>query len=112
MSNNQEILCDKCVHYEVCTHKDTYLRISKSISSIIVELPCSDKAKMSFKEIKDFDFIKDIKVECKYYQNKEVNFYGAKSNSQQSNSGLWYRSTGKCCYRRIIRTYTGYMPYA
>ena len=25
MNNNQEILCDKCVHYEVCTHKDTYL---------------------------------------------------------------------------------------
>ena len=45
---------------------------------IYIKLPCSDKAKMLFKEVKDFDFIKDIKVECKYYQNKEVNFYGTK----------------------------------
>ena len=78
MNNNQEILCDKCVHYKVCTHKDTYLKILETISNGIVELPCSDKAKLSFKEVKDFDFIKDIKVECKYYQNKEVNFYGTK----------------------------------
>ena len=27
MNNKQEILCDKCVHYKVCTHKDTYLKI-------------------------------------------------------------------------------------
>lgn len=78
MNNNQEILCNKCVHREVCTYKDDYLTVLKAVLNGAFVHPCSDGKEFDYKAVKDFDFIKDINVECKYYQNREVNFYGTK----------------------------------
>lgn len=78
MSNNQEVMCNKCVHYEVCTHKDTYLKIWKTILNQFISVSYLEEAEIVCKGVGNSDFIKDIKVECKYYQNKEVNFYGTK----------------------------------
>lgn len=78
MNNNQEILCDKCVHCEVCTHKDTYRKIWETILNQFISVSYLDEAEIVCKGVGNSDFIKDIKVECKYYQNKEVNFYGTK----------------------------------
>ena len=67
MNNKQKILCNECVHRNVCTYKYDYLLVLDSIFNKVIELPCSDNGEISYKNIKDFNFITDIKIECKYF---------------------------------------------
>ena len=70
MSNNKlkETLCTHCAHREVCTYKQDFLDIIKAveITSVIRDLL---DGRISSKNVLDYDFISEINVSCKYYQN-------------------------------------------
>lgn len=65
----KESLCTHCNHRDICVYKDDYFSILKAVSETIVKQPCSDDKKVSFKKVTDFDFIGDITVSCRHYQN-------------------------------------------
>mgnify|MGYP004470176407 CR=1 FL=1 len=73
MSNSVKTLakppCTICSHKDVCSYKETYMKILNSISDAVVEQPCTDEKKVQFKKIIDFDFIDSISVTCHYYKN-------------------------------------------
>lgn len=64
-----ETPCSTCNHNGVCSHKEEYEKILKSVSNACVELPCEDEKNPSMKKVVDFDFVGDISVSCRHYQN-------------------------------------------
>lgn len=71
-----EPLCTICSHRDVCSYKETYMKILNSISNAVVKQPCTDEKKVQFKKINDFDFIESISVTCHYYKNWVEDFNG------------------------------------
>ena len=69
MTDSKKILCEICAHKDVCQYKDDYMVILKSVENATVSKPSSDGKKVSLKPISSFDFISDISVGCKHYQN-------------------------------------------
>ena len=69
MTDSKKILCEICAHKDVCQYKDDYIAILKMIENATVSKHCSDGKKVSLKPISSFDFISDISVGCKHYQN-------------------------------------------
>lgn len=65
----KETLCTHCNHRDICIYKNDYLSILKAVSEAFVERACSDGKKVSMKKVTDFDFIGDISVTCRHYQN-------------------------------------------
>ena len=70
MSNNKlkETLCTHCAHREVCAYKQDFLDIIKSVENTSVVRDLSD-GRSSLKNVLAYDFISEIQVSCKYYQN-------------------------------------------
>ena len=66
---SKETLCSHCVHRVVCTYSDDYLSILKAVSEAYVSQPCSNGDGLGYKKVINFDFIGDISVACRYYQN-------------------------------------------
>ena len=64
-----EVKCEACNHKDVCSYKETYMKILNSISNVFIEQRCTDEKKVQFKKVADFDFIGSISVTCRYYQN-------------------------------------------
>ena len=64
----KETLCSCCAHWEVCTYKQDYLDILKAVknASIVRDTP---DGKIASKKAIHYDFISQISVGCKYYQN-------------------------------------------
>ncbi len=69
----KETLCTRCVHRNVCSHKNDYLAIIKTISEVYVNEPLPN-GKVSSKRIVDFDFIDNISVSCRYYANQIMDY--------------------------------------
>ena len=69
MSNTINIQCTNCNHKDICSFKETYMKILDLISNVVVEQPSAGEKKCSFVKIVDFDFINSISVNCRYYQN-------------------------------------------
>lgn len=70
MPNNKlkETLCPHCAHREVCTYKQDFFDIIKAVenTSVVRDLP---DGRISSKNVLAYDFISEIHVGCKYYQN-------------------------------------------
>jgi hypothetical protein len=64
----KEPLCTRCVHREVCTYKQDYLDILKAVENTSVIRDTPDR-KITSKKVICYDFISEIAVCCKYYQN-------------------------------------------
>lgn len=64
----KETLCSRCAHWEVCTYKQDYRDILKTIKNICVVKDAPD-GKITSKKTIYYDFISEISVICKYYQN-------------------------------------------
>ncbi len=69
----KETLCTRCVHRSVCSHKNDYLAIIKTISEAYVNEPLPN-GNISSKRIVDFDFIDNISVACHYYANQIMDY--------------------------------------
>lgn len=64
----KETLCTRCIHREVCIYKQDYLDILKAIENASVIRDTPDR-KITSKKVICYDFISEISVGCKYYQN-------------------------------------------
>ena len=70
MSNNKlkETLCTHCAHREVCAYKQDFFDIINAVENTSVYKDLSD-GRINSKNVRDYDFISEINVNCKYYQN-------------------------------------------
>ena len=66
----KETLCTNCTHRDVCIYKTDYLDILKAVSNASVMRDTPD-GKMMSKKVICYDFIGDISVSCRYYQNRK-----------------------------------------
>ena len=64
----KEVSCTKCVHQEVCRHKQDFIDICNAVSSSMVNRPCEDGKKVKTIPITNFDCLGGIQIECRYYQ--------------------------------------------
>ena len=69
----KETLCSLCAHCKVCAHKQDYLDILKAVENVYVIKDASD-GKITSKKVINYDFISEISVGCKYYQNWTVTY--------------------------------------
>ena len=64
----KEVSCTLCAHREVCAYKQDYIDILKAVENAAVTKDTAD-GKIASKKVIRYDFISDISVGCKYYQN-------------------------------------------
>ena len=69
----KEVSCTRCLHQEVCKHKQDFLDICNAVSSSIVNRPCEDGKTVEMAPITNFDFLGGIRIECRYYQAPAIN---------------------------------------
>ena len=69
MSNIINVQCETYNHKDICSRKETYMKILDFISNAIVKQPGAGEKRCSFVKITDFDFINSISVNCRYHQN-------------------------------------------
>ena len=67
-AGTKETLCNSCVHREVCAHKQDYLDVLKAVENATVTRDTLD-GKIALKKVINYDFIGEISIGCKYYQN-------------------------------------------
>ena len=68
----KEVSCTRCLHQEVCRHKQDFIDICNAVSSSTVNRPCEDGKKVETKPITNFDFLGGIQIECRYYQAQVI----------------------------------------
>ncbi len=61
-------LCTLCAHKEVCTYKQDYLDFIKAIENASITRDAPD-GKITSKKVINYDFVSEISVGCKYYEN-------------------------------------------
>lgn len=69
----KEVSCTKCLHQEVCRHKQDFIDICNAVSSSMVNRPCEDGKKVKTTPITNFDCLGGIQIECRYYQMQAIN---------------------------------------
>ena len=69
----KETLCTRCAHRDVCIHKQDYLDILKAVENATVIRDTPD-GKISSKKVIHYDFIDEVSVKCKYYQNRKETY--------------------------------------
>lgn len=69
----KEVPCTRCLHQEVCRHKQDFLDICNAVSSSTVNIPCEDGKKVKTTPITNFDCLGGIQIECRYYQMQAIN---------------------------------------
>ena len=69
----KEVSCTKCLHQEVCRHKQDFIDICNAVSSSMVNRPCEDGKKVEMTPITNLDWLGGIQIECRYYQAQAIN---------------------------------------
>lgn len=64
----KETLCTRCAHREVCAYRQDYLDILEAVENASVIRDTPDR-KITSKKVICYDFIGEISIGCKYYQN-------------------------------------------
>ena len=64
----KKTLCTLCAHKEVCTHKKDFLDIIEVIENASITRDAPD-GKITLKKVIDYDFVSEISIGCKYYEN-------------------------------------------
>ena len=71
MSNHElevkEIQCTRCLHWEVCSLKEEFIKAQKAIDETYLSRPCEDGNKVAMVRIRDIKYIKPVELHCKYY---------------------------------------------
>lgn len=61
-------LCTLCAHKEVCTYKQDFIDIIEAIENASITRDAPD-GKITSKKVINYDFVSEISVGCKYYEN-------------------------------------------
>lgn len=64
-------MCANCSHRDVCSLKDQFIAAQKAVDEVSVTLG-RDGNKMSFKRLRDYDWIKKVKLDCIHFISKTV----------------------------------------
>ena len=67
----KETACTRCVHRNVCIFKNDYLEVYNAIQNAVVTKEAKD-GKVSLKRVTDYDFIRNISVECRYCEGNTI----------------------------------------
>lgn len=70
-SSIEGTMCANCSHRDVCSLKDQFIAAQKAVDEVSVNLGC-DGNKMSFKRLRDFNWIKRVKLECTNFIEKRT----------------------------------------
>lgn len=68
MNAENEIICTRCAHRNVCAYKDEFLSVIEAVSRATVNKQLPDGT-AEVKPIKNFDFIEGVSITCRYYYN-------------------------------------------
>jgi len=60
-------LCDRCIHHKVCTYKNDFISVVETIKRTAVTIAKCGVNGATMKNITDYDFAKDITVNCRYF---------------------------------------------
>lgn len=63
----EEFLCTHCSHREVCSLKNQFLAAQSAVNEVMVHY--GDNA---MKRLRDFDWIKRVKLECTHFIAKQT----------------------------------------
>ena len=69
----KEVSCTRCLHQEVCRHKQDFIDICNAVSNSMVNRPCENGKKVETTPITNFDCLGGIQIECRYYQAQAIN---------------------------------------
>ncbi len=64
-SDSEETQCTHCDHLKVCSLKEQFMAAQNAVDRVTVGL--GDR---TIKNLKDFDWIKRVKLECKHFSAK------------------------------------------
>lgn len=64
-SGMEEIMCDRCSHQEVCSLKGRFNAAQKAVDDVFVTV-----GERSSKRLRDFDWIRRVKLECTHFEAK------------------------------------------
>ena len=68
----KEVSCTRCLHQEVCKHKQDFLDICNAVESSMVNRPFEDGKGVETIPVTNFDCLGYIKIECRYYQEQAI----------------------------------------
>ena len=68
----KEVSCTRCLHQEVCKHKQDFLDICNAVASSMVNRPFEDGKGVETIPVTNFDCLGYIKIECRYYQEQAI----------------------------------------
>lgn len=66
MCGVKETQCSHCDHLQVCSYKEQFLAAQKAVDDVCVSL--GDR---KMKNLRDFDWIKPVMLECIYFSKKK-----------------------------------------
>lgn len=62
---NKQVLCETCVHKEVCGFQEEYSHVSDSIWNSHVNIPSGDRH--TIKPLSNFTWLNEVAIYCKHY---------------------------------------------
>ena len=62
----KETACTRCVHRDVCSKKDIFMKARKTADGLCLYLRDENNSTTT-QSISDYDWIRPIQLECKYY---------------------------------------------
>lgn len=66
----EETMCTNCLHREVCSLSNDFLKAQKKVDDVSITLGHHEN-QVTFKYLRDFDWIKRVKLECTHFIQKE-----------------------------------------
>ena len=68
MDGKREILCSKCIHLDVCTHKQDFIDMNNAIFNATVSRSYENSdGRTSLKRVSDFECFGGVSVSCRYF---------------------------------------------
>lgn len=65
----RETPCTRCVHLNVCIHKNDFLDIYKAVYDIEIYKGCKNGG-VSAKKITNYECLGEIRIDCRYFMSK------------------------------------------
>lgn len=76
-NGSKETLCSHCEHLQVCSLKAEFIAAQQAVDNVCVNL--GDR---KMKNLRDFDWIKAVNLECVHFISKRSTIRGALSDNQ------------------------------
>ena len=65
---NNNLICGNCTHKSVCIYSSTLENLQNQLNLELEHTTFRDDRNVYGVKLKDVDFIKTVKIECRYYE--------------------------------------------